>query len=56
MAHESGHAYGLYDEEKAECFGLRNTARAALLLGYDVSQVPLIRAQAANVSYCGKGL
>lgn len=56
LAHESGHAYGLYDEEKAECFGLRNTARAALLLGYDASQVPMIQAQAANVSYCGKGL
>ena len=47
LAHEAAHVRGHLDEERADCFALRNTGRAALLLGFRRSDLPRLEAQAS---------
>jgi hypothetical protein len=52
LVHEVAHVRGIEDEPEADCFGEANLGRAALSLGYRVTQLPRLQAQALAVSDC----
>ena len=52
VAHESAHVRGILNERKAECWGLRNVKRTAILLGFYSRDLGLIVRQAREATTC----